>query len=672
MNFTRNFIDSLIDQDEINNIKLLNSLHVSTSKSEYDNSESLALESEIKRIINKSKIAPMLENLKFNNRNYKFILNNVFDTSAEDLGQMIQALEELSAPKLKSLISKLKLFKVKLENYNQKISPKGLYGCLTAVNAMCSNSTTVEPSMPYQHALLTGVVMPIFNLFKDLEEENADLTTSSIPKLEYAKAKMLEALRRFSTVQEQALQNELDKFDEHTNRFIAEQVDKQNQMTAKLVEKLAQLQQSCQSLSLTPDEKSKIEHEIKEIDSQIKKIDTAQMQRSISEYHEMKRNKLVKQRATEEKALKEFFQSVDEELTFIRRSIGALAQKRIIEQQYQGATKRSELRKRKHEIEALKEATGRHYLLSDNHATKKFVNKHGGKLLYNLSQGKLAAMGRSDGLCGGYSAEFLEVCSIDEFKDLTFKQKMDKFKSILACKQSFALDQSADITRNDLTIQLESALRWDVQNEPQYGKGAVLFEIQSDDKSHASHKRTKQNARAFYQRFVTGIIDQCNSRESARLMLWFFDKQQGHAVALNYDKDGFLFHDSNTGYIHFSDKSKFATFLADYFYLNYPELTEWAKVFDYDVVRDNVSKYKFKLQSDDSVTVLGALEQALIKQQSQMLEKTMAIKEKVKTLDRSLKAIEAHTHQEQPTEPQETQEKEKLISDNVAQRQKSL
>lgn len=639
MIFTGKFIDSLINQEEIKCAKLLNNFKITPSKNDADNSELMAMEKAIVKLANKSKISPLLEKLEQDGKSYKFILKNVFDTSVEDLDEMIKTLEALSSSKVKSLVAKLKAFKILLESYEIKYRPKGLYGFLTGVNALCSSSMAHSPSFPFQHALLTGVVQPVVALFEELEQKG-DLTITSLPMLDYAKAKMLEALTRFSKVQDEALQKELEKYDSDKNEWIAEKTAQQNALTMSLVEKLEKLRQTAQSLELTPLQKENIEKEIQEIDKQIKSVDIKKIQESIDKYFKNKKVTLIKQRGSEKKELKMFFNLANEELAYIRKCICALDGKKKINEKYKDATNKSEMKKRTKEIKALKSQTGQYYLLSDNHASKAFINKHGGRLLYNLSQGKLAAMGHSEGLCGGYSAEFLEKCSTQSWDALTFNQKMSMFKPILVNKQSVNLDRSANVFNNDLSMTLESALRWDIQSAGEYKRGATLFEIKSDDKTHATHKRKSKNAKAFYQRYVNGIMAQLQSRDSARLMLWFFDKEQGHAVGLNHDKDGFLFHDSNTGYIHFADENKFATFLVDYLYLNYPELTDNASVLDYDVVRKNISKYNLEPKFVNSLQQADFDELLSIeKQQSQLLERMNTLKLKVDSLKGSLKLM---------------------------------
>ncbi len=602
MAFTQEFIDSLLITQEKKSAQYFNSLPVSRAKSSTGNTELDAQAKLIKELAANKKMATILQREKFNARAYADIFQFIYEYSVKDIDLMIQQLENLHSDTVKKIIVELKVFRdLYAQDIKAKYQPKGLYGCLNSVTELCSSSLTMPISIPFQQALLKGVVMPVMSLFDDLEE-NGDLTAESIPKLMLAKTKMLEALTQFKATQNAALQEELKKFDKELK-------DNVEKSLAPKKEKLIGLEESLEKLiklyhsekeNLSPPQVMENEKAIADIRKEIDKLkeDIDAWKAKYDKHLQKKKDELVKTRESEEQKLDIFFDGVTKEFDYIIKSIKVLDQKGKIDKKYPPSSTKSELKKRKKEIEKLQNESEKQlqFLLSDESSikAKKYIKKHGGKLLYSQNQARLAAMAHSEGLCGGYSAEFLEICSAPGWNDLTFEQKMKRFKPILSAKDTFKLTASANPMVNTLWMTLESGLRWDIQTSPAYKQNAVIFEIKTEDKP--------DKPKAFFQKYVDNIMAKTSSSESAKLMLWIFAKKSGHALGLNYDKDGFLFHDSNVGYIRFEDASKFSAFMVDHLYKNYPDLTDNATIFDFNVMHKNAINmdFDFKLKREQS------------------------------------------------------------------------
>lgn len=474
----------------------------------------------------------------------------------------------------------------------------GLYGCLIVAERALRKNEVSAPTPSFQKAILMGVVMPNLTLFDELEDKG-DLTIDSLDKIELAKRRLAEAMRLFKKHHDEDIEVVLKDYRIHETQNLSRGLQKDIDKLKDLEEALALLQKSYRERykGLSSDELEAFEQKIndlsKEVDSYKEKIESIlEMQKEWLDGRMIK----MREQYQEESMLLDFvFSNVGQELDYIKQRVKALDKKKAINEQFPDKSDKKQQRKRKKALNKVKEDTGLWYLLSDKSSreNKAMIKKYGGRLLYNLSQGRLAAMGHSEGLCGGYSAEFLLACLDPNWEKLTFQQKVKRFGSLVRTNQSFRADVSADITINELYMRLESGLRWDIQSMI-YDKDSTLFEITKDDKSHATHKRKHRNKKAFFEKYVQGIMDVTDTDEPKQLMLTFFNEKEGHAVGLNKDKDGFLFHDSNTGYIHFKDPNMFAKFMVDYLYNKYSELTVHAHIYDFEQINRNLNKYNLK------------------------------------------------------------------------------
>ncbi|MBS0285994.1 MAG: hypothetical protein JSR17_01775 [Proteobacteria bacterium] len=644
MSLTNVFLRSLVNGEEKAVADAFNRLpftrHYETGGSD---KKLFELQQDIASRVDNPKIKALLDQHLIDTQPYPIKLKKLHECSIIELDQIISVLQAYSSShNLRRFIKELEEYRTLYnENMRTKYQPKGLYGCLNIAHELC---VSTSPSIPFQHALLTGVITPILSLFDDLEMDG-DLTIDSLLKINLVKVKMLEALSQFKKARENHLVQDLQEFENDKLADIDDLLSLPRNKLAESEQSLSVLQQAYrdQIENLTPEEKTQFETDIIAITKEISTLNLTieEQKKSIESIYKGRKEKFFKDRANEEKVLEKYFLGVNDELDYIRRRVEAIDNKKKIIHKYPSASDKSELKRRKKEIKELKKTTGYYSLLSDESTkeAKEFITKHGGKLLHNLNQGNLAAMGHSNGLCGGYSAQFLEICTSEGWNDIPFKAKMNNFRLILANKKSFRLDASVDISRNDLWMTLESGLRWDAQDVVK--EGATLFEITSEDKTHATHKMKGRNAKAFFKRYVDGIMAQTKDVDSAKLMLWFFSKEEGHAVGLNYDKDGFLFHDSNTGYIHFKDREKFAAFLVDYLYRNYSDLTDSGGVYDYNVIKRNARKYEFKLEREEAhLPEPIAEEMAILKrQETTLLARLDSVKSNLNTLQGKLSAV---------------------------------
>ncbi len=648
MSFDQAFLNTLIEPDEKASAEYFNSLPISYEPNIFGNKTLELHKNNIKDFVNERKISSALNKLSYADKSLVDVLNNIFEYSNADLDKIIAQLEALQSRSLRKLIAELKAYQaLSITEYNAKFHPNGLYGCLTSVCNLCSLNFTTPPSLALQHALLKGVVMPVFSLFDDLEQ-NGDLNLDSIPKLKLTKAKMLEALTVFKATQKAASDEELRIFDKNSAQNIESKLsahkDKLKLLEGDLVKLEDQYRDEIENL--TPPAMDQLLNDIGTLTKEISELqsDMEALSQKYEKHFKTKRDELANARLNELRILSTFFNGMNDEISYMMNSVQALEQKREINNRYPLSAKKSELKSRKKEIKKLQDETGLHFLLSDDSTieAKHFIEGYGGKLILNQSQAKLAAMAHSQGLCGGYSAEFLEVCSSHGWKDLTFQEKLRRFKPILKHKDTIKLSASANLQENALWMTFESGVRWNIQSDVY--RNSDVFKIDKDDKSHAIHKKEKDNTRAFYQRYVDGLMKHINKEDSARLMFAIYSEKDGHALALNYDKDGFLFHDSNTGYIRFENKAKFSQFLVEYLSYYYPDLSNHGNIHDFDKVRKNVkAKDKLKLKSEQSRLGLKAkapeTPSRIKKQETLLLQKFDTLKLQIESVSKKLKTV---------------------------------
>ncbi len=637
MPFTEEFIASLVNSDDISTVKTFNSLPVYRS-AKASSEEILVISTNIQKLAAKSKILPLLNPLK-NEMGvpYSTTLSNVVQnvTSISELFTIVDKLKALPpSSDLSKLISEI-------DNYifykKELYRPKGLYGCLYNVGVML-NTLSIHHSLPFQYALLTGVVNPVWSLFQDLESQG-DLTIESADKLKFAKAKLLEALNFYQAIRPTMVADRMNKLEAELNVMLQKKLDTQNVKLSEVEKSLSELQQDFKSKAseLSPDEKAQFENDISVLDSQIKQFnaDIEQSIESFKKHIHKKKTELAVFLEDEAKILDISLKGVSDELSYIESRVRALDAKKQLDMEYPSLNDK----KRKKAIAKLQEKTGFPYLVSDRARIidKEYVKKYGGRLLKHLQQGALAAMGNSEGLCGGYSAEFLMICSSPDWDNLSFERKMKKFNTILQNKVSYRFDVSANPMKNDLMMTLESGLRWDIQGEIYHEKDSTVFEIKSEDKSHATSSSKRKNTKAFFKKLVDGVMNSLSDDVSSRLMLTFFDPNEGHAVGLNHDRHGFLFHDSNTGYIHFKDKDKFAKFLVEYLYKNYPGLSDHCSIYNFDIINKNIQKYNVNIMKDQVIpTHFSDLAADLEKQEIHLSQRFDLVKSNIQALQSSL------------------------------------
>lgn len=638
MPFTDDFIASLANKDDIAKVKIFNSLPIDRAPAVVYSNEILEMSKNIEKLVAKSKIQSLLNGLKTGSGvSYSTALSNIVQNvfSISELYKISDTLKTLpSSSDLNKLISEIDNYII---NKKEIYSSKGLYGCLSIVGVLL-NSLSSQHSLPFQYALLTGVVNPVWELFEDLELRG-DLTIDSIDKLKFARVKLFEALNYYQATKTTIHKEKMEKLDVEMNAILQKKLDDHNVKISEIQKVLGDLQQDYknQASLLSPNQKDEFENKIKEMELQIEQYNAA-MERSIDTFKkhiEKKKSELAIFLEDEGKALDISFKGISEELSYIESRVRALDAKKQINMQYPSLNDK----KRKKAIAKLQEKSEFAYLVSDRArvSDKDYVKKRGGRLLKHLQQGALAAMGKSNGLCGGYSAEFLKICSSPDWENLSFESKMKKFKEILQIKDSFRLDVSANPMHNDLMMTLESGLRWDIQSQIYQESDSKVFEIKQDDKNHATSSSKRKNAKAFFQKLVDGLMNNVSDNKSSRLMLTFFDQNEGHAVGLNHDKDGFLFHDSNTGYIHFKDKDKFAKFLVEYLYKNYQALSVHCSIYNFDVINRNINKYNVNVMKEQKFSMEDAtLQLELEKEEIQLSQRFDLVKSNIHALQSRL------------------------------------
>ncbi|MCS5711983.1 hypothetical protein [Candidatus Berkiella aquae] len=633
MALSQPFLNSLKNSDEKKNAKLFNKLPFENNASIALNDEAETLLKSITLLAKKEKIAAQLQSLTLNGKPYNNVFESLVECSIAELETVVKTLETLSSSHhLRKLITQTHDL---IGYFKTKYQPKGLYGCLALANDLCSS----DRSIPFQYAMLTGVIMPVMSLFDDLEKDG-DLTVNSISKIDIAKAKLQAALAQFKKDKDQMLQKELQEYDDKMENEIQQALKPKLAKITDLESTLQELQQKYIANNSAADQPELIQTKIEELNEEIKhlKMETLNYESTCRKLVQVRKRELIKTRSKEDAILHLFFLGINSELDFIKQRVKALYAKKEINNKY---SRKTDYIKKKKELRKLKNKTGFHYLLSDidGKTANKFITKRGGKLLYNQSQSKLAAMANSEGLCGGYSAEFLDICTAPDWNMLSFTEKMKRFKPILAVKNSFTAGHLASLSSNNLAMTLESGLRWDIQTKKDYSKNAALYEFKYDDTVDEKHQ--KAHKRDFFKGLVDAIINKTNNSTSARLMITFFDKKIGHVVGLNYDKDGFLFHDSNTGYIHFKDAEMFATFLVDYLCRYYPSLNNNCHLYDFDIVKKNTASYNITAKPEDADLLASTkslrMKSRVIKQESQLLARFDSVKSSLDTLSNTLR-----------------------------------
>lgn len=600
MPFSEAMIEDLTVKNELRKARFYNTLAIGMRRPRINIDRLNHIAQTIKTLSEKPAIAKAIEGLKIGNTNASFLLRDIFvqANDASTLAKLQAQIAQLESSKaVDKLNEALAEFGDAFEAYQSEMwQARGLYGILVTVERALNHNMSATPTATFEQALLTGVVIPTFELFKDLED-HGDLKIDSLEKIEFAKEQIAQAKIRyeeaFDTGRKAAIDRSIKSLEANNEQFNKPQ----REALASLEQILAEVQNEYRANyeQMTVEQRERIEEQLTKTSEEIGIIQDklAKTMENQQAFVQAQAKKIEKSFDNEPYIIGKVFEGVSKELDYIADRVDALHRKQQAVDGVSAKTESQKRRRTKRAVKKVQKETGWYRLLSPKLGpeVQKLARKRGGKLLIHQSQARIAAMGHSDGLCGGYSAEFLMRCLEEGWSEISPEQRLARLKSVTNPAASFDIEMSTNMLSNDLYMRLESGLRWDIQAASEYKRDATLFEIKEGDKQHATHHREKHNVKAFFQRFVDGIMK--NAKPGSDLMLLFFGPVSGHAVGLNVEKDGFLYHDSNAGYVYFPKENKegLSSFLVDYLSSSYPHLIEHAQVLDFKKVFDNVSRY---------------------------------------------------------------------------------